>query len=355
MQTQGTKIDFTGEAVFVGIDVHLRSWKVTVMTKNIVHKTFSAPPDSEKLFNYLARYFPGADYYSAYEAGFSGFWLHRELTKLGFKSIVVNPADIPTTDKERKQKEDKRDSRKIAASLRNGDLQGVYAPSEKNIQDRALVRSRSTFVKEISRTKNRIRSSLYFSGTFTQVESDKYWSKRFIESLLRIKFEYSSGQASLRLLVDHLEEQRSMLLRITRQIKELSRTQEYKENVELLLTVPGIGLTTAMILLTELDDIRRFREFAQLCSFVGFVPSTSSSGENTVINGITPRRNPRLRGILVESAWVAIRNDPALTIAYENYLKRMNGNRAITRIAKRLLNRIRHVLLTKQPYQKGHN
>jgi transposase len=353
MQEQFTKIDLTGEPVFVGIDVHLKSWKVTVMTRRIVHKTFSAPPQAEKLHRYLLRSFPGADYFSAYEAGFSGFWLHRELTKLGVKSIVVNAADIPTTDKERKQKEDKRDSRKIAQSLRSGDLQGVYVPSEISVQDRALVRTRATMVKDITRTKNRIKSSLYFSGLHTQVDCDKNWSKRFIDDLRKVKFEHPSGQASLRLLLDQLEQQRSMLLQINRQIKELSNTSAYKADIDLLLTVPGFGLTSSMVLLTEISDINRFKEFIHLCSYIGLVPSTASSGENTVINGITPRKNPRLRGILIESAWIAIRNDPALMLAYETLTKRMHGNRAITRIAKKLLNRIWHVLRTKQPYQKG--
>lgn len=353
MQEQFTKVALTGMPVYVGIDVHLKSWKVTVMTAGIIQKTFSAPPQTDKLVQYLAQNFPGADYFSAYEAGFSGFWLHRELTKLGVKSIVVNAADIPTTDKERKQKDDQRDSRKIAQGLRSGTLQAIYVPSEMSVQDRSLVRTRGAIVKDTTRTKNRIRMSLYFTGLHAQLDADKHWSKRFISKLLEIKFEYASGQASLRLLVDQLEQQRSMLLRVNRQIRELSRTAAYKTEVDLLLTIPGIGLTTAMVLLTELSEISRFKDFSQLCSYIGLVPSTSSSGESVVINGITPRKNPRLRGILIESAWIAIRNDPALILAYETLTKRMHGNRAITRIARKLLNRIWHVLRTKQPYQKG--
>lgn len=355
MQEQVTKVDLTGEPVFVGIDVHLKSWKVTVMTRSIVHRTFSAPPEARKLHQYLQRSFPGAQYFSAYEAGFSGFWLHRELTKLGVNSIVVNAADIPTTDKERKQKEDRRDSRKIAQSLRSGELTGVYVPSEISLQDRALVRARAIIVQDIARTKNQIKSTLYFSGLHKDLDIDKSWSKRFISSLQEIAFEHPSGQARLKLLVDQLELQRSLLLRANRQIIELSKSPAYKDDVDLLKTVPGIGLTSSMVLLTELSDINRFKEFKHLCSFVGLVPSTSSSGESIVTNGMTPRKNRRLQNILIESAWVAIRHDPALMLAYETLNKRMHGNRAITRIAKKLLNRIWHVLKTKQPYQKGVN
>ena len=110
-----------------------RTGKSAVMTSELSYKTFSSVPNAEKLSAYLKNAFPGATYYSAYEAGFSGFWLHKELTNLGIKSIVVNPADIPTTDKERKQKEDLRDSRKIAQSLRSGQLKGIYIPQEDDV------------------------------------------------------------------------------------------------------------------------------------------------------------------------------------------------------------------------------
>ena len=128
MHTKVNESTFAGQPIYVGIDVHLKSWKVTVMAGDIHCKTFSAPPQSDKLANYLKQNFPGANYYSAYEAGFCGFSVHRALTRCGIKSIIVNPADIPTTDKERRQKEDKRDSRKIAQTLRSGHLQGIYVP-----------------------------------------------------------------------------------------------------------------------------------------------------------------------------------------------------------------------------------
>jgi transposase len=117
MEAQVKKIDFTGQNIYAGFDVHKKSWKVTIMAEDTFYKTFTQPPNPEVLYNYLKSNFPGGNYHSAYEAGFCGFWIHDKLTSLGVRSIVVNPADIPTTDKERVQKEDKRDSRKIARSL----------------------------------------------------------------------------------------------------------------------------------------------------------------------------------------------------------------------------------------------
>ena len=97
MQTQKTGLDFKGQNIFVGIDVHLKSWAVTILTDNLVHKTFTQPASAETLSSYLSRNFPGGDYYSVYEAGFSGFWTHYKLKEMGINNIIINPADVPTT------------------------------------------------------------------------------------------------------------------------------------------------------------------------------------------------------------------------------------------------------------------
>jgi hypothetical protein len=114
MEKKNSKISFKGQNIYVGIDVHLKSWKVTILLTHSYYKTFSMNPSSQELKQYLVKNFPGGNYFSAYEAGFFSYSIHRELLIEGIQNIIVNPADIPTTDKERKQKEDKRDSRKIA-------------------------------------------------------------------------------------------------------------------------------------------------------------------------------------------------------------------------------------------------
>lgn len=355
MQTKVNENTFDGQSIYVGIDTHLKSWKVTVMAGDIHYKTFSSPPKADGLVNFLTTNFPGARYYSAYEAGFAGFWLHRELVKLGINSIVVNPADIPTTDKERKQKEDRRDSRKIAKTLQAGQLNGIFIPSERVQQDRNLVRTRDSVLKDLSRNKNRIKALMYFQGILIpeRFVAHSNWSNAFIQWLRELRFEHSTGRGALDSLLAMVDNQRTLLLKITRQIRELSRTPDYLLNVDCLVSVPGIGVLTAMKLLTELENIERFKTFTQLCSYVGLVPSTNSSGENEVTSGITPRRNIRLRTALVESSWIAIRTDPALLSSYQRLCKRMQGNRAIIRIARKLLNRMVHVLRLKEKYERG--
>ena len=119
------------------------------------------------------------------------------------------------------------------------------------------------------------------------------------------------------------------------------------------MSIPGIGLITGMTFLTEIEDISRFKNLDKLCSYIGLVPMTNSSGEHDSIGPITKRQNKILRSMLIESSWIAIRNDPALMLAYQELTKRMKPSKAIIRIAKKMINRIRYVLKNQTLYVKA--
>jgi transposase len=316
-------------------------------------KTFTQPPEPKVLYEYLKKNFPGGTYHSAYEAGFCGFWAHRELLKYGINSMVVNPADIPTTDKEKRQKEDKRDSRKIARALSNGELVAIYVPSGKTIDDRSLLRMHYTLTKDLRRYKQRIKSKINFYGIKMPEEFSSYnnWSKRFMLWLEAQKFQEESANVAWRILLKEMGHLRESLLEINQQIRNLSKTEAYHTAGILLKSVPGIGLLTAMTFLTELETIRRFKNIDKLASFIGFVPSTYSSGDKDITGDITPRKHGILRSALIESAWVAVRIDPAMMMTFQKLCKRMDENQAIVRIAKKLLNRIVHVLRKEELYE----
>jgi transposase len=353
MQTQSNKIEFNGQNIYVGFDVHLKSWSVTVITERLTHKTFSQPPKPETLHRYLVKNFPGGVYYSAYEAGFCGYWIHHELIKLGINSMVVNPSDIPTTGKEKVMKTDARDSVKIARSLRSGDLKPIHVPSLATLEERGLVRTRSQLVKDATRYKNRIKSFLYFHGVeFPEsfLRDSTRWSMRFIKWLETVELSEPSGKASLDILLLQVMNLRSSILQLTRQLRQLAETERYKTQYELLRSIPGIGSLTAMIILTEIETIHRFANIDQLVGFIGLVPSTNSSGEKDIKGDITPRGHSMLRSAIIESSWIAARRDPALNKSYHGYCKRMEPNKAITRIAKKLISRISFVLKNNQPY-----
>lgn len=353
MQKKDKKISFKGQSIYAGIDCHLKSWTVTIFIGQTFYKTFSMDPKANKLSKYLQSNFPEGDYHTAYEAGFCGFSVHRGLASEGINNIIVNAADIPTTDKEKKQKEDKRDSKKIAKALSNGDLQGIYIPSIKATEFRGLIRYRKSLVKEISRNKNRIKSFLHFNGISIPRQfqtTTPNWSGKFSQWLKSIEGNTACGTEVITSLLTTTEYLRHELLRINKIIRSLMKEGEYASVLQKLMTIPGVGLIVASTILAEIGDIKRFKKFDHLCSFVGLVPSTHSSGENDKTGKMTKRSNHFLREILIESAWIATRNDPALALNFLENSKRMKKNEAIVRTAKKMLNRIRYVMQNEKEY-----
>ena len=158
MRQQSNEISFKGQNIYVGIDVHLKSWSVTILSETSVLKRMSQGVDPDALHRFLISHYPEAEYYSVYEAGFCGFWIHDRLTELGIHSIVVNPADVPTMSSEKLRKTDAVDSKKLAVSLRAKQLKGIYTPDSEALEIRSLIRLKNSITKDMTRQKNRIKS-----------------------------------------------------------------------------------------------------------------------------------------------------------------------------------------------------
>jgi transposase len=342
--------------LFIGIDVHLDSWDVSIYSEHTYVKSFRQPPSADLLSNYLSRKYPYFKYKSVYEAGFCGFRAHKELEDRGIDNIIINPADLPSTNKTKTQKRDRIDSRKLAISLRAGQLNGIYVPSDERLSDRLLLRTRGQIKKDLKRCKNRIKSNFHFLGIRIPEEfslSGGYWNRAFMRWLKDVSLEHRYGRLALDNQIAELEYLTNQLKVIDKEIILLSQENRYAAQVRLLRTIPGVSLLSAMQFLTEIIDIKRFDTFDVLSSYVGLIPNVYASGEKEYSGEMTRRSNDRIRKSLIESSWWLIRKDPAMTAAYEGFRKRMNANKAIVKIARKLLSRIRYILVTGEPYQFG--
>lgn len=345
-------LNFSNLHFFTGVDTHLKSWRVTIQNSGIELKTFSMNPSPDELYKYLNKNYPGGIYHIVYEAGFCGFWPQRKFTELGINCIVVNPADVPSSNKEKVVKTDPSDSRKLARELEKGSLRSIYIPDIYSEQLRSLMRHRFRLSQNQTRIKNRIKMLLYNYGIIIPKEhlTNSRWSGYFIHWLKSVKLNSSAGQYTLDNLIMQLEQIREHLKNVLKQLREESKNENISAVISSLTSVPGIAFITAMSLYTEIIDIRRFKKFDELCSFVGLVPSVYSSGETEYTRGISFRHNKFLRPLLVEAAWTAVRKDPALTLRFNELAKQMSKQKAIIRIAKKLLRRIRHVWLYQEEY-----
>lgn len=350
--SQVTKLSFKGQSIYVGIDVHLKKWYVTILSDELELFSRLMQPSPKVLACYLKKMFPGADYHSAYEAGYCGFWIHEQLVKEGIRNIVVNPADVPTKDKEKKRKNDPVDSRKIARSLRNGELESIYIPDKAQQEDKSLIRFRNSLVKRQTSCKNQIKSKLAFFGIKLDDEKVKsHWSKAYIECLRKVATEETKTGFQLEILLDTLTHDRQSLAKVTKQIRVLSKTARYAKKVELLCTIPGVSVLTSMTILTHFGDIKQYSKLNELCSYVGLVGDEHSSSDKEKKLGITKRGSKHLKKALVESSWIAVKKDPALLLAFNKYTSRVNKQKSIIKICRKLLNRIRYVLLNEQEYR----
>jgi transposase len=297
--------------------------------------------------------FPGGSYNSAYEAGFCGYGIHRELNFLGIKNIVINAADIPTSQKDKLQKRDPIDSRKIARALEKGSLHGIHIFDRDLEELRSLNRTRFYLMRDLRRSKNRIKSFLQYYGELIPAEFDNnQWTLKFISWLKKVQMKTPGGQDAFSHLLESYEHNRQQLLILSRIIR--LRIREYdNELYTLLKTISGIGPLTSSALITELGDINRFQHIEHLSSFVGLIPRVRESGETVHTGGITFRCNTFLRTLLIESSWQAIRKDPSLMQYYQRHVINNKGHKVIIKVARKLLNRIRYVMKNRQPYVTG--
>jgi transposase len=346
-----TKLSFAGERIYCGIDVHKLSWRVNIRSEEFELEDYSQQADEAVLLSHLRKNYPGAQYELVYEAGFSGFCLQRSLQSKGINCLVINAGDVPSSDKDKRRKSDCIDARKLSKALEGGLLKGVFVPQPEMEHIRTLVRQRSRLVQDQIRCKARIKHLLLFSGL--KVEEDNCWSGRYIKRLEELDCGDIPLRQALDLALQEYQSVRNLTLQATRQIRTLSQQEPYAKVILLLRSIPGIGLINAMILLSEIQDMSRFKTLDKLCGYAGIVPDLHNSGELESVRGITRRSNQYLRVAIVESSWTIIRKDPAMLMYYKEYCKRMHPNKAIIKIARHLLSRIRYVWQKEVPYQTG--
>jgi transposase len=337
----------SGEDLFVGIDLHKHRWHVTIRTIDVELFSASIPGTWEALQRVLARY---AEHrlQAVYEAGYFGFRLHDRLVAHGISCLVTPPSLVPQEYGNR-VKTDRRDSSKLAHLLAKGMLKRVWVPSEEELYHRQVIRRRRQLVRDRVRTQSRIKAELRFYGILLE-EPRGPWTQIYFETLRRLRFGNHWMQESFNRLLEQYEFLSAQIEKQTQLLRELSKTARYRERVEILQSIPGIGIISAMELLLELQDVSRFRRAEQLAAYVGLTPSQYSSADKVRMGRITGIGKNTLRSLLVEASWTLIRKDPAMQEKYDRIKIRSGGKRAIVAIARTLLLRMRRMLLDKQVY-----
>jgi transposase len=305
------------------------------------------PGRGEAVIALVKKEFPGASVVAAYEAGYSGFWLHRKLEAAGIRCLVVHVASIEVSSRDM-VKTDKRDSLKIAEQLAAGRLRGVRVPSIEEEQRRLLTRTREQLMNKKRRVMVQIRMRLHYFGLFPESISRRLKLSDVDDMLVSLAGELQRTIGMLRDEWHHL----------AKQVKEIDRilVEEGKKDPlnAVYRSVPGIGPLIAMVLSSELGDMSQFPNERALFSFTGLTPTEYSSGGHICRGHISRQGNTRLRHMLVEASWKAVKKDSVLKEYYTKLSERIGKRRAIVAVARKLIGRIRAALRKHEQYQLGY-
>ncbi|NJK53214.1 MAG: IS110 family transposase [Leptolyngbyaceae cyanobacterium SU_3_3] len=346
---QDTKArSYVGKQVFIGIDVHKKTYTVVARVEEEVVKKWTTTASPQSLSQQLLKYFAGATIYSAYEAGFSGFVLHRELEAHGIENIVVNAAGIEVAVNDR-VKTDKRDALKLATLLEAKRLKRIRIPSEEEEAHRLLSRTRKQLVEDCTAVKNKIRMKFHQFGLIDADET-RDMTHKLVKELLA-----NAPSKELAIVINaYWNVWKSLDEEIKKIEQELKQQAKEDPNEKTYRSAPGVGPQSARILSNELGNMSQFCNERQLFSYTGLTPSEYSSGEAIRRGHITHQGNDKVRGILIEIAWRAIEKDQALAQFFNRLFPRTGKKKAIVAVARKLIGRIRAAFQKGEIYQLGY-
>jgi transposase len=287
---------------YIGLDVHRATIAVALAEEEGSPTGYGTIPNEPSSIRKLMVRLGGEDVQLrvAYEAGPTGYAVHRQLTKLGVECIVVAPSLIPVRPGD-KIKTDRRDALKLARLLRSGDLTAVWVPDQEHEALRNLVRSRADGKVDELRAKHRLSKFLLRQGVQPPVGM-RNWSERYFQWLRLLEFEHVADRV---VFADYLAEVTAAGERVKRLEAALRQCAETSAQVELIRALQafrGIGFLSAVTIVAEVGSIRRFRTAPQLMAYAGVVPSETSSGRKQHRGPITKSGNSLLRHVLGEAA-----------------------------------------------------
>jgi transposase len=308
---------------YVGIDAHKKDLFVAMLIGSaktpVTWQLANEPRAVHRLVRKLERETPGP-IRVVYEAGPCGYALQRQVTTSRVSCDVVAPALIPRKPGER-VKTNRRDSRKLAELGRAGLLTAVQPPTPADEAVRDLARAREDAREDLQRCRHRLgklllRRGLHYAG--------RNWSRahrQWVDGLVWTHAAERAVIADYRLAIDHTE---ARLQELDARLAEIAGTEPYREPVGWLRCFRGIDTLTAILILAELHDFRRFASAPALMAYLGLVPSEDSSGEKHRRGRITRTGNALVRRLLVETAW-HYQHRPTVGVALQRRRKGQPG------------------------------
>jgi len=312
-----------GKNIFCGIDLHDQSMLAGIASGKgrIRYHSFNTREGKGvaqliSMLHGLESSHPGSKVWVSYEASGSGFRLADILEEEGFEISVLAPSNLPSSQKTKSNKTDKKDAKRVVDVLRahvlaGNDLPRVWIPSLEIRDAREIVRRRVQLGEQMSSIKNRIHGMLKRNGLRKPDHIKTNWSDQHLLWLGQVAAELEYGACvSLLSLLREYQFFLSELGAVESELINLSRSTAYAKQVKSLVRLTGVGVMTAMVFLTELGDLSRFPNRRALGNYLGLTPRTYESGENDDRKGHISKMGPwRLRKLLNQASWVLVNKD----------------------------------------------
>ena len=288
---------------FIGLDVHKETIAVSVAEGNggevrYVGEMANTPEALNKLIRQLRR--EDTDLKFCYESGPCGYGIYRHLTDLGWDCKVVATSLIPKKAGDR-IKTDRRDSMMLARLLRAGELTAVWVPDDVQEALRDLTRAREDMKHLQRQAKQRLLAFLLRHGK--RYSGISNWTQAHFRWLETVKFNQPVQQIVLQEYINTVNDCGKRVASMDGQIEQTAQASATWPVIEALMALRGVNLLTAVTVIAEIGDLRRFANAPQLMAYLGLVPSEHSSGGTVRRGGITKTGNSHVRRVLLEAAW----------------------------------------------------
>jgi len=288
---------------YVGLDVHAESITAAILSaENEKPEVLQLSSDLMKVRRLFRRLADKGPVRACYEASGAGFVLQRVLARDGFHCDVIAPSLIPRKPGDRR-KTDRLDALMLAQLYRSGHLTPVHVPTEDHESLRRLLRLRTTYHQYCTATMHRISGVLRNHG-FVFKEGKSTWTKKHRQWLACLRQNLTGPlQTALAMELEHLEYLETQQRTLDAGLESFASSPQFRIPTEALCCLRGVKTLTALTLLCEIDDIRRFASPRALMAYFGLVPSERSSGDKEHRGPITKAGNIHVRRLLVEAAW----------------------------------------------------
>jgi transposase len=222
-----------------------------------------------------------------------------KMTNRGVKCVILAPTTMGITNTNR-IKTDKRDAGNIARCLAFRTYSEVHVPTAEDEAVKDFIRMRDDQKKALKVIKQQILALVLRHG-YRFVEGRNYWTIKHVTWLKSIEMGGVLQESLDEYLITY-EYLADKIKRLDARIEELAKDDKYQEKVKKLTCLIGVKTLTALAVVVEIGDFRRFAGAEKMAAFLGLVPSENSSGGNQIRGGITKAGNSHVRKLLVEAA-----------------------------------------------------